>query len=128
MNLKPRRHEEPEINVVSLIDVVLLLVVFFMLSSRFTDEGRMRVQLSGRWTRETREIGAGALFVPIAQPAARLCSLSLLDTYLPATFTASAGTRDTHCCRQGSIPQSPPPGCLARYKCLGRTLRPRPSH
>ena len=27
MNLKPRRHEEPEINVVSLIDVVLLLVV-----------------------------------------------------------------------------------------------------
>ena len=32
MNLKPRRHEEPEINVVSLIDVVLLLVVFFMLS------------------------------------------------------------------------------------------------
>jgi len=45
MNLKPRRHEEPEINVVSLIDVVLLLVVFFMLSSRFTDEGRLRVRL-----------------------------------------------------------------------------------
>ena len=33
MNLKPRSHEEPEINVVSLIDVVLLLVVFFILSS-----------------------------------------------------------------------------------------------
>jgi biopolymer transport protein ExbD len=45
MNLKPRSHEEPEINVVSLIDVVLLLVVFFMLSSRFTDEGRLRVHL-----------------------------------------------------------------------------------
>jgi biopolymer transport protein ExbD len=45
MNLKPRRHEEPEINVVSLIDVVLLLVVFFMLSSRFTDEGRVRIHL-----------------------------------------------------------------------------------
>jgi biopolymer transport protein ExbD len=45
MNLKPRRHEDPEINVVSLIDVVLLLVVFFMLSSRFTDEGRLRVHL-----------------------------------------------------------------------------------
>jgi len=45
MNLKPRKHEEPEINVVSLIDVVLLLVVFFMLSSRFTDEGRLRVHL-----------------------------------------------------------------------------------
>ena len=46
MNLKPRRGvEEPEINVVSLIDVVLLLVVFFMLSSRFTDEGRVRIHL-----------------------------------------------------------------------------------
>jgi len=45
VNLKPRRHEEPEINVVSLIDVVLLLVVFFMLSSRFTDEGRVRIRL-----------------------------------------------------------------------------------
>lgn len=45
MNLKPRRHEEPEINVVSLIDVVLLLVVFSMLSSKFTDEGRLRVRL-----------------------------------------------------------------------------------
>lgn len=45
MNLKPRRREEPEINVVPLIDVVLLLVVFFMLSSRFMDEGRVRVHL-----------------------------------------------------------------------------------
>ncbi|MGH8294483.1 MAG: ExbD/TolR family protein [Steroidobacteraceae bacterium] len=45
MNLKPRRHEEPEINVVSLIDVVLLLVVFFMLSSNFTDEGRLHIEL-----------------------------------------------------------------------------------
>ena len=45
MNLKPRRMEEPEINVVSLIDVVLLLVVFFMLSSTFLDEGRLRIHL-----------------------------------------------------------------------------------
>ena len=45
MNLKPRRMEEPEINVVSLIDVVLLLVVFFMLSSTFLDEGRIRIHL-----------------------------------------------------------------------------------
>ena len=45
MNLNPRRHEEPEINVVSLIDVVLLLVVFFMLSSKFTEEGRLQVRL-----------------------------------------------------------------------------------
>lgn len=45
MNFKPRRHEEPEINLVSLIDVVLMLVIFFMLSSSFIGEGRLRVRL-----------------------------------------------------------------------------------
>lgn len=46
MNLRPRRaNDEPEINLTSLIDVVLLLVVFFMLSSTFIDEGRVRVRL-----------------------------------------------------------------------------------
>ena len=35
-------------------------------------EGRMRVQLSGAWQRESQEIAAGSLFVPIAQPGARL--------------------------------------------------------
>jgi len=45
VNLKPRRHEEPEINMVSLIDVVLMMVIFFMLSARFNGEGRLRVRL-----------------------------------------------------------------------------------
>jgi biopolymer transport protein ExbD len=45
LNLKPRRHEEPEINMVSLIDVVLMMVIFFMLSARFSGEGRLRVRL-----------------------------------------------------------------------------------
>jgi biopolymer transport protein ExbD len=45
MKLKSRRTEEPEINVTSLIDVVLLLVVFFMLSSNFAAEGRLRIRL-----------------------------------------------------------------------------------
>ncbi|MEO6081060.1 MAG: biopolymer transporter ExbD [Steroidobacteraceae bacterium] len=45
MNLRPRRTEDPEINLISLIDILLLLVIFFMTSSTFVDEGRMRVQL-----------------------------------------------------------------------------------
>ncbi len=45
MDLKPRKHEEPELNLISLIDVVLLLVVFFMVSSTFIEEGRIHVQL-----------------------------------------------------------------------------------
>jgi biopolymer transport protein ExbD len=46
VNLRPRRaKDEPEINLVSMIDVVLMLVIFFMLSSTFYDEGRLRLKL-----------------------------------------------------------------------------------
>ena len=45
MNLRPRRLEEPEINMVSLIDVVLMMVVFFMLSSSLVKDGRLRIRL-----------------------------------------------------------------------------------
>lgn len=45
MNLKPRRAEEPEINLISLIDVVLMMVIFFMVSSTFVDENRLRIRL-----------------------------------------------------------------------------------
>jgi biopolymer transport protein ExbD len=45
MKLKPRRTEEPEINLISLIDVVLMIVIFFMLSSTFVDENRLRIRL-----------------------------------------------------------------------------------
>jgi biopolymer transport protein ExbD len=45
MKLKPRTREEPEINLVSLIDVVLMIVIFFMVSSSFIEEGRVRIRL-----------------------------------------------------------------------------------
>ena len=45
MNFHPRRGEEPDLNMTSLIDVVLLLLIFFMLSTRFIDEGRLQLRL-----------------------------------------------------------------------------------
>lgn len=45
MNLKPRVREEPEIQLIPLVDVVLLLLIFFMVSSTFSYEGRIKVQL-----------------------------------------------------------------------------------
>jgi biopolymer transport protein ExbD len=45
MNLRPRTKPEPEISVVSMIDVVLLLLIFFMLSTTFVDEAKMKIQL-----------------------------------------------------------------------------------
>jgi len=46
MNLRPRnRSEDPEINLISMIDVLLVLLVFFMVSTTFNQEGRVKVQL-----------------------------------------------------------------------------------
>ncbi len=45
MNLRPRHHEDPEINLISMIDVLLVLLVFFMVSTTFQQEGRVKVQL-----------------------------------------------------------------------------------
>jgi biopolymer transport protein ExbD len=45
MNFKPRRRDEPEINMISLIDVVLMIVVFFTLTSQFVNEGRVHIRL-----------------------------------------------------------------------------------
>jgi hypothetical protein len=50
-------------------------------------EGRMRVQLTGQWQRETQEIGAGSLLVPIAQPLSRLV-VHLLEPQAPDSFAA----------------------------------------
>jgi len=45
MNLLSRSREEPEINLTSLIDVVLLLLVFFMVSTSFVREAEINIRL-----------------------------------------------------------------------------------
>lgn len=44
-NLRPRRRDAPELNMTSLIDVVLLLLVFFMLSTTFNRFAELRIDL-----------------------------------------------------------------------------------
>ena len=45
MKFQGRRHEDTELNMTSLIDVELLLLIFFMMSTKFIDEGRLQVRL-----------------------------------------------------------------------------------
>jgi biopolymer transport protein ExbD len=96
MNLKPRRHEEPEINVVSLIDVVLLLVVFFMLSSRFTEEGRLRVRLPQASAVPVEKPATEPLVVTVTQQGSyRLNDRELINSSpetLRAALLKEAGT------------------------------------
>jgi hypothetical protein len=59
-------------------------------SARFAStpfEGRMRVSLEGGWQRESHDITPGSLFVPLAQPAARLV-MHLLEPQAPDSFAS----------------------------------------
>ena len=57
-------------------------------------EGHQRLDLQGAWTVEQHAIGAGALFVPIAQPRARLVA-ALLEPQAPDSL-AAWGRFNTH--------------------------------
>ena len=75
MNLGKRRlREEPELNVVSLVDVVLLLLIFFMLTMHCQEvEGKMLSQLpkdKGLPSRESKPMEEGRLTVRAGRRAA----------------------------------------------------------
>ena len=45
MNLQPGDSDEPEVNLTPLIDVVFLLLIFFMVSTTFEHQSRIQVEL-----------------------------------------------------------------------------------
>lgn len=83
------RVNEPEINVVALIDVVLLLVVFFMVSSTFVVEGRIKVQLPQASSVPVNPTIADPIVVTVtAQGAYRVNERSLINNS-PQTLRAA---------------------------------------
>ena len=90
MKLQTRRNDEHlEINLVSLVDVVLLLLIFFMLSTKFVDDSRITLQLP----QASKEPVAGQKRDPIevsvtASGEYRVNGQTLLNTS-PATLSAA---------------------------------------
>ena len=71
MNLRSPSRDEPEINLTSLIDVVLLLLVFFMITTSFVRESKIGIRLPSRIYRTGSDsertpgdhgVGAGHLY------------------------------------------------------------------
>jgi biopolymer transport protein ExbD len=62
-----RRAEDPEINLISLIDVLLMMVIFFMVSSTFIDEGRVHVQLPVASDRPRQNNASEPIVVTVTQ-------------------------------------------------------------
>jgi biopolymer transport protein ExbD len=89
VNLRPRRVEDPEINLVSLIDVVLMMVVFFMLSSSLVDEGRIRIHLPQARDVPTDKPPAEPLVVSVTQQGGYLVNGRELINSSPDTLRAA---------------------------------------
>ena len=90
MNFHPRRTEEPELNLTSLIDVVLLLLIFFMLSTRFIDEGRLQLRLPEAGA-EPEAVQPEAIEIEVtAQGGYRLNGRALANNS-PETLAAAIG-------------------------------------
>lgn len=100
MILKPRLREEPEIQLIPLVDVVLLLLIFFMVSSTFSFEGRVKVQLPQADAVPDRATVTDPIVVTVtAQGAYRVNELTLInndpDTLRSALLKAAGTTRKT---------------------------------
>jgi biopolymer transport protein ExbD len=67
VKLRTRRLEDPEINLISLIDVLLVLVLFFMLSATFVEEGRLKVSLPQAQQLPEPQAGAEHIVVVVTQ-------------------------------------------------------------
>jgi biopolymer transport protein ExbD len=89
VNLKPRRHEEPEINMVSLIDVVLMLVIFFMLSANFSGEGRLRIRLPQASSTPVERNTAATLVVTVTAGGSYLVNNRELVNASPDTLRSA---------------------------------------
>ena len=54
MNLQPSTPDEPEVNLTPLIDVVFLLLIFFMVSTTFEHQSRIQIELPEATAEATR--------------------------------------------------------------------------
>jgi biopolymer transport protein ExbD len=72
MKLLSRSREEPEINVISLVDVLLVLVLFFMVSTSFLRETDIALQLPEATSTNSVETPREALEITVTQSGSYL--------------------------------------------------------
>jgi biopolymer transport protein ExbD len=79
MRLQVKRTDDLELNLISLVDVVLLLVIFFMLSTTFVQETRLRVELPKAEAKETDTALQPIVVTVSAQGSYRVNGRSLVN-------------------------------------------------
>ena len=72
MQLKTRSRDEPEVNLTSLIDVVLLLLIFFMVSTSFVREAEINLRLPEASANAPSDAPSNALEITVTENGAYL--------------------------------------------------------
>jgi biopolymer transport protein ExbD len=72
MKLQDRSRDEPEINVISLVDVLLVLVLFLMVSTTFMRETKVSLQLPEAATEVAAAVPSDKLEIMITQAGSYL--------------------------------------------------------
>lgn len=97
MNLRQRPREEPDLNLTSLIDVVLLLLIFFMVSTTFVEEARIKIRLPQASEKPAPHAAGEAIVITVASSGEFLVNGRTLLNTSPATLSAAvaqvAGTQ-----------------------------------
>lgn len=111
MKLKTRARAEPDVNLTSLIDVVFLLLIFFMVSTSFVKQSQISIRLPGAESVAIVEQRTEQLDIMITEQGTFLVNgrelinsrpetirnalqkVSGGDTSLPLTISADANTR-----------------------------------
>ena len=114
MNLQVRARAEPEVNLTSLIDVVLLLLIFFMVSTSFVKQSQISISLPVAESASVIEEFPEQLDIMITEQGTYLVNgrelinsrpetirnalqkLSGGNTNLPLTISADANARHQH--------------------------------
>ncbi len=114
MNLQVRPRVEPEVNLTSLIDVVLLLLIFFMVSTSFVKQSQISIRLPDAESASIVEEIPEQLDIMITEQGTYLVNgrelinsrpetirnalqkLSGGNTNLPLTISADANARHQH--------------------------------
>jgi len=89
MNLQARNREEPEINLTSLIDVVLLLLVFFMITTSFVRESKIGIRLPEASSTSMTEISAEPLVIAVTAQGSYLVNGRALLDNRPDTLSSA---------------------------------------
>ena len=91
MKFQKRRTEEPDLNMTSLIDVVLLLLIFFMVSTKFVDEARLKIRLPEAGSEQHAETPRDSIEIDVtAEGAYRVNGRPLINNS-PDTLAAALG-------------------------------------